>query len=193
MVAPPGVRVANFPALDAGDPGRIVITFPGSTDAAANTDGAHAPWSYYFVLSSDALDATPHFNATAVQVPTPTGTTTVMHRGACNGRCAGLFDFLDAKVAPTAGGPAWASLSDDCTGACVDSPTGASNDASAGQGIAVRELEGPAQTGSAPDLPGPVANTPEGPLAGAVLIGALGLIGAVAARRRRYGRGAPTP
>ena len=75
-----------------------------------------------------------------------------MHRGPCNGRCAGLFDFLDVQTAPTHGSPAYATLSDDCTGGCVKSPYNKSNDTGAGAGILVREVAGPAMSGRAKAL-----------------------------------------
>jgi hypothetical protein len=147
MVAPPNVKVTNFPSLAVGDKGRVVITFPGSTDPRANNDNQHSPWSYYVTFSQNALSSRPTFVSQVAAVPASLGGGTTMHRGACNGRCGGLFDFLDVQTAPTAGGAAYASLSDDCTGACTKSPVGKSNDASAGAGILVREVAGPAMTG----------------------------------------------
>jgi hypothetical protein len=154
MVAPPGVKVTNFPSLAVGDSGRVVITFPGSTDPVANTAAAHhAPWQYYVVATQNALSPRPTFVSQIAPIPSALGGgSTVMHRGACNGRCGGLFDVLDVQTAPTAGGPAYASLSDDCTGACATLPTGASKDPSAGAGILVREVAGPAFTGHATQL-----------------------------------------
>ena len=149
MVAPPGVRVTNFPSLAAGDRGHVVITFPGSTDAHANTDKQLAPWSYYMVFSQDALSSHPHFVSQVARIPSSLGGSTTMHRGPCSGRCAGLFDFLDVQVAPTPGSPAYASLSDDCTGPCVSSTRGKSTHADAGAGILVRELAGPSMSGRA--------------------------------------------
>jgi len=147
MVAPPNVKVSNFPSLAVGDKGRVVITFPGSTDPKANTDNLHSPWSYYVAFSQNALSSHPTFVSQVAAIPASLGGGTTMHRGACNGRCGGLFDFLDVQTAPTAGGAAYASLSDDCTGACTKSAVGKSNDASAGAGLLVREVAGPAMTG----------------------------------------------
>jgi hypothetical protein len=156
MVAPPGVKTTNFPDVAAGDDGRIALSFPGSTDADANKSGSTAPWSYYVAFSSNALDPAPTFTSQVTQIPAAAGGGTIMHRGACHGRCGGLFDFLDIQVAPTPGGAAYATLSDDCTGACASDAGGASNDPDAGQGILVREIAGPAQTGASPVLSGDV-------------------------------------
>ena len=153
MVAPPGVRVTNFPSLAAGDRGHVVITFPGSTDQRANTDKQLSPWQYYVVFSQDALSSHPHFVSQVARIPSSLGGGTTMHRGPCNGRCAGLFDFLDVQVAPTPGSPAYASLSDDCTGPCVGSPRGKSTHPDAGAGIVVRELAGPSMSGRAHAVP----------------------------------------
>lgn len=153
MVAPPGVKVSNFPSLAVGDTGRVVITFPGSTEANANKPtGKTAGWNYYVVETLNGLSPRPTFVSQIAPIPSALGGgSTVMHRGACNGRCGGLFDFLDVQVAPTAGGPAYASLSDDCTGLCAKN-LGKSNDSSAGQGILVRQVAGPALTGHATRL-----------------------------------------
>jgi len=189
MVAPPGVKVTNFPSLAAGDNGRVVITFPGSTDENANKPiGKTAPWNYYVVETQNALAARPTFVSQIAPIPSRLGGgNTVMHRGACRGRCGGLFDFLDVQVAPTAGGAAYASLSDDCTAACAKLPTGASDDKSAGQGILVRQIEGPALTGHATRL-----GKQKFVLGSSVPAGAPALIllplGVVALRRRIVGR-----
>jgi hypothetical protein len=153
MIAPPGVKVTNFPSLAVGDRGHVVVTFPGSTDAHANTDKHKSPWSYYVVFSQNALSEHPTFVSQVARIPTSLGGGTTMHRGPCSGRCAGLFDFLDVQTAPTPGSPAYATLSDDCTGACVKSAAGKSNDTDAGAGILVRELAGPSMSGRAAALP----------------------------------------
>jgi hypothetical protein len=164
MVAPPGVKTTNFPDVAVGDDGRVALSFPGSTDGNANAAGSTAPWSYYLAFSSNALDAAPTFTSQIAQIPAAAGGGTVVHRGPCHGRCGGLFDFLDIQIAPTAGGAAYASLSDDCTGACATPAGGASNDPDAGQGILVREIAGPAQAGASPVLVGDVsAALPEAP------------------------------
>ena len=155
MVAPPGVKVTNFPSLAVGDAGRVVITFPGATDPMANRNSSlnHVPWNYYIVETQNGLAARPTFVSQIAPIPSALGgSATVMHRGPCSGRCAGLFDFLDVQVAPTPGGPAYASLSDDCTGPCAKLATGPSSDSSAGQGILVRQVAGPALTGHATQL-----------------------------------------
>ena len=184
MVAPPNVKVSNFPSIAVGDKGRAVITFPGSTDPHANSDNMHSPWSYYVAFSQNALAARPTFVSQVAAIPASLGGGTTMHRGACNGRCGGLFDFLDVQSAPTAGGPAYATLSDDCTGACTKSAVGKSSDASAGAGILVREVAGPALSGKRPSL-GRQPNTIAAPGVASALI--LLPIGMLLFRRRLAG------
>lgn len=138
MIAPPGVHEVNFPTIAAGDEGRIVVHFPGTT--IDNRGDGSRPWNLYEVMSVDVLAADPLFVwAAANDLEDP------IHRGDCGpGRCAGMFDFLDVVVAP-AGVPAessgfWAAATDTCTGACV---TG-DGSADAMDGVVVRQLGGPA-------------------------------------------------
>jgi hypothetical protein len=145
MVAPPGVKEVNFPVISAGDEGKIAINFP-STNADRPSSGDRRPWNQHVVVSANALDPNPLFlSATANDPADP------VHRGACNGRCGGIWDFLDIVISGQ--GEAWAAASDDCVGTCA---TGASNTVlKAGEGIAIRQIGGPLlrapeTTGTAP-------------------------------------------
>lgn len=129
MIAPPGVKDVNFPVIAAGDEGRIAINFPGTTAPSGN----NRAWNQYVVVSDNALDANPLFlSATANDPADP------VHRGACNGRCGGIWDFLDVVI--SAQGEAWAAASDDCAAACN---TGQTTSLHAGDGIAIRQIGGP--------------------------------------------------
>jgi hypothetical protein len=132
MVAPPGVLETNFPAITAGDAGRIALTFPGN--ATPSRGDLRRPWNDYVIVSTNALDAQPLFTwATANDPADP------IHRGNCGpGRCGGMFDFLDVTVSPH-DGLAWATAVDTCTGTCV----AGTGEADAMQGVAVRETSGP--------------------------------------------------
>jgi hypothetical protein len=157
MVAPPGVKEVNFPVISAGDEGRIAISFPSTTDplrhdpnAATNpTSNPKRPWNQHVVVSENALDANPLFlSATANDPVDP------IHRGACNGRCGGIWDFLDIVI--SAQGEAWGTASDDCVGGCS---TGDNATAlHAGEGIAIRQIGGPLlrvpEAPTAPAAPG---------------------------------------
>jgi hypothetical protein len=126
MIAPPGVKQANFPVLSAGDPGHVAISFPSTTSTASNR-----AWNQTVTISTNALDPNPIFlSATGNDPADP------IHKGACKGRCGGMWDFIDLKIAKT--GELWASASDDCVGNCT-----ATAPAHAGDGIAIRQIGGP--------------------------------------------------
>lgn len=137
MIAPPGVKAVNFPTIDAGRPGHIAVTFPGTTDEDRTTA---RPWNYYVAVSTNALAPLPIFHsATANKVSDP------IHRGACNSRCGNMFDFLDVVIAPS--GETWGAAVDTCTSAkCIAAkgPKLKKDEASAdARGIVVRQLAGP--------------------------------------------------
>jgi hypothetical protein len=138
MIAPPGVQEVNFPTLDAGDEGRIVIHFPGTV--VGDRNDAQRPWNLYEIVSTDALADDPLFVFTTANDPAQP-----IHRGPCGpGRCAGMFDFLDVVV-PPAEVPAmaegfWAAGVDTCDAACDQFGTPASGM----DGIVIRQTAGPA-------------------------------------------------
>lgn len=148
MVAPPGVNEVNWPVVAAGDEGRIIVHFPGTT--SDDPDDPTRPWNLYEVVTTNALAADPLFVSTTANDPDDP-----VHRGDCNGRCAGMFDFLDAIVAPS-DGAFWATMTDTCTPSiqgnpedCVNEP-GEDGNATDAEGYAVRQLSGPPLTGPLP-------------------------------------------
>jgi hypothetical protein len=137
MIAPPGVQEVNFPTIDAGDEGRIVLHFPGTT-VADRSDGRR-PWNLYQVVSTNALDPDPLFVFTSANDPAEP-----IHRGNCGpGRCAGMFDFLDVVVppaeAPDFAQGFWAAGVDTCRAECEQGTAGATRM----DGIVIRQLAGP--------------------------------------------------
>ena len=137
MIAPPGVLEVNFPTIAAGAAGRIAITFPGTT-----ATGTSRPWNSYVVVSTDALSADPLFVWSTANDPADP-----VHRGTCEGRCSGMYDFLDINATPPAGAFSpgmvktfWATLADDCITACI---TGTANNRSPGDGAAIMQTGGP--------------------------------------------------
>ena len=164
MIAPPGVKEVNFPVIEAGDPGKIAINFPGTT--VGDQDDETRPWNQYIVVSTNVLSDNPTFvSTTANPVDDP------IHRGDCLQRCAGMFDFLDIQISPH-DGDVWATATDTCTNDpdsgdeaddetvnCIDNPdnldgngpggAGVANDE---EGLAIRQLSGPRlSTGLPPD------------------------------------------
>jgi hypothetical protein len=128
MIAPPGVAQANFPVVAGGGPGQIAISFPSTTKTTSSR-----AWDQTVVITEDALAENPVFLSATGNSPTDP-----IHKGACTGRCGGLWDFLDIQISPA--GEAWVATSDDCLGTCN---TGAASAAKVGDGIAIRQIGGP--------------------------------------------------
>jgi len=158
MIAPPGVHEVNFPTIDVGDPGKIAITFPGTTSDAGAKDKTR-PWNSYVVVSTDALSANPLFLS---NIANPKNDPVA--RGDCSDRCGRMYDFLDVVSAPKDQGRVFATAVDTCTAvsSCsstrvkgndddsdivteeTNHPYGASSDM---QGVIIREVSGPALRG----------------------------------------------
>lgn len=158
MIAPPGVHEVNWPTIDAGDAGRIAITFPGTTvandddDTKPPTDKSR-PWNSYVVLSTNATSSNPLFLS---NIANPTYDP--IHRGDCFDRCGTMYDFLDIVVAPGDQGRVWATAVDTCTAdkKCKSSDVPGNNDGTGSygasedmQGVAIRQVAGPALRGRA--------------------------------------------
>jgi hypothetical protein len=137
LVGPPGLRAVNLPSIDAGAPGHVAISYPGTMDADASKPAR--AWNYYVAVSTNALADLPVFHsATANPLRDP------IHRGVCLNRCAGMYDFLDVVIAPS--GQTWAAAVDTCTKACSSAvgPTlGKGETATDAQGVGIRQLAGP--------------------------------------------------
>jgi hypothetical protein len=145
MIAPPQVREVNFPAIVAGDPGRIAVLYPGTENA--NAADATRPWNAYVLISTNALAAQPKFTWTSANDPADP-----VHRGTCGpDRCdaqdsGSMFDFLDIHTSP-ADGAVWATVSDTCVPDpdparnCVTNPQ--AKKLRPGQGVALRQIKGP--------------------------------------------------
>lgn len=132
MVAPPGVTQVNFVTVGAGGEGRIALSFLGTAGA-----GSATAWNLYTVLSTGALSPNPTFLST---VTNPGGPTDPVHRGACQGACGSMLDYLDEPaVAPDAHGTVWVAGVDTCTGACAHGGP----DLDDAQGYVVHQLSGP--------------------------------------------------
>lgn len=178
-ITPPDVQEVNFPAITAGDPGRIAITFPGTVapnggdpavvkKAEDCLDNASAcdrnrPWDTFIVMSENALDANPVFTSAAVSPPDDP-----IHRGNCTGRCAGMFDFMKIVTSP-ADGAFWATATDTCLpeNACADGRAGEGvPTADSGKGYVARQTGGPKLVGTiaggaqSPGAGGPSAIAP---------------------------------
>lgn len=137
---------AGLPAVAAGDPGRVVVSFVGTDDLPQgfNTPGYPASatgeiaWGAYLALSTNMLDPAPEFLVVDAANGDP------ISRGAeCvpdDFRCVVQFDFLDVTIAPD--GRPYAAFVDGCTGACVTDPD-APLAANPAPGIVATLTEGP--------------------------------------------------
>jgi hypothetical protein len=159
MIAPPGVHEVDFPSIDVGDPGRIAVTFPGSTSTGGGKDKTR-PWNSYVVVSTNALSGNPLFLSNIANPKYDP-----VHRGDCNGRCGRMYDFLDLVVAPRDQGRVFATAVDTCTTLmrCSLARVAGENDddivqyelgdthgaAADMQGVVIREVSGPALRGPA--------------------------------------------
>lgn len=130
MIAPPGVKEVNFPVVAAGDRGRVAVSFPSTNELGVEPE---RPWNHHVVVSVNALDAEPVFLSAMANDPGDP-----IHRGDCFERCGGLWDFVDAVVAPD--GTVWAATSDDCVDTCV---TGTATALPHGNGLALHQTAGP--------------------------------------------------
>lgn len=162
-IAPPGVHAANFPTITAGEPGRVAVTFTGTTDP--DEESKVRPWNAYVMVSTDALAAEPLFLSNiANQAGDP------IFRGRCRGRCGGVFDFADIQLSPV-DGLFWATSSDSCTAedecnAAYEGDLPQSKTPGVANGIAIRQSGGPKLVGDNSAVTAtPGAPAPRGPAA----------------------------
>ena len=152
MVGPPGLKEANLPSLDVGDPGKVAISYMGSENSpfrlgkdgggectAVNTCGdedayAKTTWNGYTTISANVLDKNPIFYSGTVN-----NKKDPLIRDTCGpGRCRAVFDFIDVVIGPD--GTAWSAWVDGCISICA-TPMGESNIGS--DGVVGRLVGGP--------------------------------------------------
>ena len=138
MIAPPGLTEANLPSLDAGDPGKIAVTYMGSENSpfkpgkedegsectaltACGGDDAYkkTTWNGYMTISANALDKDPVFYTSTVNDKKDP-----LKRGECGpGRCGtAVYDFIDIVIGPQ--GDVWGAFVDACITVCSTTPGG---------------------------------------------------------------------
>ena len=140
MVGSPGVKEANLPAIDVGEPGKIAIAYMGSENSSGKPRGDDAgdyskvTWNGYITMSANVLDERPIFYSGAVN-----DRSNPLARARCGpGRCGRVFDFIDVEIGPD--GTPWGAYVDACIVQC-EQPTAIANFGD--KGFAGRLVGGP--------------------------------------------------
>jgi hypothetical protein len=94
-VMPPGVSQGSLPNIDAGDAGRVALTFVASTSLPDAPDDGKT-WNGYMVAGYGMDTPDPTFHATTINDPADP-----VWRGECGTlRCGNIGDFTDVVIAP---------------------------------------------------------------------------------------------
>jgi hypothetical protein len=150
-ISPNQVISTAFPQIDAGDPGRIAITYLGSENGSelnqSNIDGepwdgnahyANANVSYYLYVtySLNALDPNPTFHTVrASSDPVQIGSI-CLNSGDCRdigGSNRNLLDFNDLHIDRE--GRVYIAFADGCTGSCATDHNSTPEDSRSRRGI----------------------------------------------------------
>lgn len=130
VVSAPGINATRFPAITAGDEGRIAFMYYGAADPD------HGRWDAYVGVVLDALASEPVIATAPASDPLDP-----LRVGRCVGRCGGIGDFMDIQSDPITGS-IWVALVDGCTpDAC--SPHGPRISTDPGTAIASGQVAGP--------------------------------------------------
>ncbi len=116
-VAAPGIQSAVFPAIAAGDEGKIAMIYYGTPKDIVNEGDDDANWTAFIVTVPDALAAQPILASAALHADADP-----IAMGPCDddNRCSGVGDFIDIVIDME--GRPWAALFDSY--APDDGPTG---------------------------------------------------------------------
>tara|TARA_A200000113_G_scaffold124053_1_gene111648 strand:- start:3100 stop:4599 length:1500 start_codon:yes stop_codon:yes gene_type:complete len=158
-ISPAGVISTVFPQTDAGDPGRIAITYLGSenTEMLNESDLDGNPWNgnahyapnnatyhLYITYSLNALDENPIFHTYRVtDDPVQVGSI-CLNSGDCRdigGSNRNLLDFNDLHIDRQ--GRVYVAFADGCTGDCATNPNATASDSRDGRGAVYYLASGP--------------------------------------------------
>ncbi len=167
-VSPVDVISTTFPQIDAGDPGRIAITYLGSENNSellnSNIDGepwdgnphyAHENVSYYLYItySLNALDPEPIFHTVRVS-PDPVQIGSIcLNSGDCRdigGSNRNLLDFNDLHI--DRDGRVYVAFADGCTDVCATGNNSTPEDSRSKTGSVYYLNNGPSLYDSVGDL-----------------------------------------
>ena len=168
-ISPVEVISSVFPQVDAGDPGRIAITYLGSENASelnqSDIDGN--PWdgnahyansnvSYYLYItySLNALDENPVFHTVRASADPVQVGSICLNSGDCRdigGSNRNLLDFNDLHI--DLEGRVYIAFADGCFGDCATNENPQPEDSRSRRGIMCYLSSGPSLYESAGDLP----------------------------------------
>ena len=168
-ISPIEVISSVFPQVDAGDPGRIAITYLGSEDASelnqSDIDGnpwdgnahyANANVSYYLYItySLNALDENPVFHTVRASADPVQVGSICLNSGDCRdigGSNRNLLDFNDLHIDNE--GRVYIAFADGCFGDCATMENPQPEDSRSRRGIMCYLASGPSLYESTGDLP----------------------------------------
>ena len=158
-ISPAGVISTVFPQTDAGDPGRIAVTYLGSenTEMLNQSDIDGNPWDgnahyapnnatyhLYITYSLNALDEEPIFHTYRVtDDPVQVGSI-CLNSGDCRdigGSNRNLLDFNDLHIDRE--GRVYVAFADGCTGDCATNENATASDSRDGRGAVYYLASGP--------------------------------------------------
>ncbi len=134
-VSPKAIISSTFPQIDAGDPGRIAVTYLGSEDADLirtpsidnilwmgnpHTAPNETVYHLYVTFSLNALDANPVFHTVRISDDPVQRGSICISSGDCRnigGSNRNLLDFNDLHI--DGDGRVYIAYADGCTGACA--------------------------------------------------------------------------
>ena len=178
-ISPAEVISTTFPQTDAGDPGRIAITYLGSENGSLlnttdidgnnwNGNGHYAPngvhYHLYVTYSLNALDENPIFHTRRVtDDPVQVGAM-CLNSGDCRSDQGGsnrnLLDFNDLHI--DLEGRVYIAFADGCIDACASSPDPQPADSRTGRGSVYFMANGPSLFLDVGEMVSPVpASSPE--------------------------------
>ena len=158
-ISPIEVISSVFPQVDAGDPGRIAITYLGSENASelgepdiddepwdGNAHYANANVSYYLYItySINALDPSPVFHTVRASADPVQIGSICLNSGDCRdigGSNRNLLDFNDLHIDRE--GRVYIAFADGCTGSCATGNNSTPEDSRSRRGIMCFLSSGP--------------------------------------------------
>ena len=173
-ISPAGIISTTFPQTDAGDPGRIAVTYLGSENASLlnttdidgnnwNGNGHYAPggvhYHIYVTYSLNALDEFPTFHTRRLSNDPVQVGAMCLNSGDCRsdegGSNRNLLDFNDLTI--DLEGRVYIAFADGCIDACASSENPQPADSRAGRGSVYFMANGPSLFADAQEMSSPAA------------------------------------